>query len=118
MKNVTDSAKVSESTEIDPSAKYDEFFTKDNIEISVMSIYRNANVTGTADRMALLTQLKEIAKARGYNVSESESGFTRTKYIRFKKYRLQAETPPPPPPLKLNDEVIVDVDQVRPPIGP
>jgi len=98
--------------DVEKRKRDDQFFCQDNITISVKSVYRSAYNPRNLDRITLITQLKEIAKARGYNVSESESHFTRTKYIHFKKYRL--ETPKEQEPLQLKDtpkpqDIVVDL---------
>lgn len=96
-------------------AHYDQFFCQDSVTITVASVYRHSWNPANADKMALITQLKEMAKARGYNVSESESNFTRKRYIHFKKYRLHAESAPVATPLALKnapraDEITIDVE--------
>ena len=85
------------SNAITPRAKadptYDDFFLKDELEISVQSVYSRAQNPDRAEQQALITQLKLIAKAKGYNVWESHSNFTGARYIHFKKHRLEAPKP-------------------------
>jgi len=102
----------SQEDEVKARQHYDQFFCKDNVTISVKSVYRHHHNPKNLDRMALITQLKEIAKARGYNVTESESNFTRTKYIHFKKYRLDGPVTAAPlmiPDAPKPEDVVLDV---------
>jgi hypothetical protein len=94
---------------IDPHA---EFFTKDEITISVLHVYQSFANPDKLDQMALIGQLKKIAIEQGYNVSESTSNFTGTKYIHFKKFRIEAPKAPPPLALPAPDECI-EVEEVR-----
>lgn len=109
---MTEITPVSEE-DVQKKKHYDQFFCQDNVTISVKSAYRHTYNPKNGDKMALITQLKEIAKARGYNVTESESQFTHTKYIHFKKYRLESKEPVAPTP-QLQDtpkpeDIVLDV---------
>jgi hypothetical protein len=103
------------SEAVTPRAKadltYDDFFLKDELEISVQSVYSRAQNPDRAEQQALITQLKLIAKAKGYNVWESDSMFTGARYIHFKKHRLEA--PKPKHPTLPSPDECIEAEEVR-----
>lgn len=87
MKNVTDSLKPSDSTEIIP-ARPANFFDKDDFTISVNDFYFGEFSRHNPMRnLEALQALKAEALKRGYMVDEWNSMETMVRYMRFYKRR-------------------------------